>query len=146
MADFILSVAAVKTAYDTFVTARATTATRQATLTGYGAPPARPTTVVADSDWNNYVTTLDTYNSNIATATTALNVAKGNQRTAELGVIDALGYATGDTPSSICLDQWVHVVGSGGGVLTYSEYIGAATNSTYLIIIEAVPTQAFPNY
>lgn len=146
MADFTLSVAAVKSAFDTFRTAQATTAAAQLALTELGAAPAKPTTVVADADWNNYVASLDTYNASYATDSAAVFAAQATQRTAELAVIAAMGYNTGDTITSLCLNQWVHVVGSGSGVLTYSLYIGAGVNSTYLTILSSAPTQPYPNY
>lgn len=144
MADFVLSIATVKTAFDTFRTAQAASNTAKAAIVSLGAAPSRPVDVAADTDWNSYVTSLNTYNSTLAGLVTTANTTANTQRTAELAVIAAMGYGTGDTPDSICLDQWLHVVGSGGGVLTYSLYIGASINSTYLTILSSAPTQAYP--
>jgi hypothetical protein len=145
MADFILSVPAVKSAYDTFVTAQAATVAAQAAVDAIVAP-VRPVDVVNSSDWNTYVANYDAYVSSLAAAKATLVTDTNTQRTAELAVIAAMGYNTGDTPYSICLDQWIHVVGSGSGPLEYSVYIGASVNSTYLTVISSTPTQAYPLY
>lgn len=145
MADFILSTSAVKTAYDGFVTAKAATATALMNLnTAISAQPQPPTAVVVDNDWNNYVAALDTWQTNKATLQATYAAALVAQRTAEEQVIQTLGWLTGDTPTSICLDQWVKVVGAGGGVLTYTNWIGASVKSTYLSIQTVQPTQAYP--
>ncbi len=142
MADFILATATTKTAYDAFVTATAATATAKAALT---TAPARPTIVVADADWNNYVTSYDSWVTSNATALATLAAAQVTQRNAEKQVIVTLGYNTGDTPASICLDQWVHLTGSGAGPLTYSVWIGASVNSLYLTILTSIPANPYPN-
>lgn len=145
MPTFTLAIATVKTAYDTFVTAKAATATAAAAIVSAGAEPTPPTVVGADADWNSYVTSNLSWLSTNATLQTALFNAQVTQRTAELAVITALGYNTANTLSTQALNEWIHVTGSGGGVLTYSHWIGASANSTYLTISTILPTQAFPN-
>lgn len=144
MANFTLAISAVKTAYDTFLTAQAATAAVQDDIDNLTAP-TKPDVVLINSDWNNYTTALLTYESDLAALQSDLFDAKQAQRTAELAVIAALGYDTGDTPSTICLDTWVKVVGAGAGILTYTNYIGAGTNSTYLQVSTTLPTAPFPN-
>lgn len=146
MSVFVLSVAAVKAAYDTYVTAKTATAAAQAAITGAGAAPTPPNYVVADADWNNYVTSLDSWTSTNAGLINTLTTAKATQRTAELAVIAAMGYNTGNESQSICLDQWVKVVGAGAGPLTYTKYIGASAGSLYLTELSDPPTQHYPKY
>ena len=145
MSDFVLAIATVKSAFDTFRTAQAATNTTLASIQAL-VLPTRPNVVAANSDWNNYVTALNTYSSSLSTLHATLVTQEATQRTAELAVIAAMGYGSGDTPDSVCLDQWLNVMGSGGGVLTYTLWIGASVNSTYLTILTSMPTQAYPNY
>ncbi len=144
MANFTLAISAVKSAYDTFLTAQDATQSVQDDIDAL-VLPTKPEVVLANSDWNNYTTALLTYESDSADLEKDLADAQATQREAEIAVIEALGYDTGDTPATICLDQWVKVVGSGGGILTYTHYIGAGTNSTYLQVSTTLPTAPFPN-
>lgn len=143
MANFTLAIAAVKTTYDTFLTNRATSVAALATLNAL-VKPTPPTEVIANSDWNTYTASLLTYEGSLATAQAAYFTATQAQRTSELAVIAAMGYGTGTTPETICLDQWVKVVGAGAGILTYTNWIGASVNSTYLTIVTAQPVQKYP--
>lgn len=139
---FVLAIATVKTAYDTFLTARAATAAKQAEIVALGARPTPPVDVAVNADWNNYNVAVDGYDQGLITLNGQLSILKGTQRTAELAVITALGYnGAGTYP---CLDQWVTVVGAGAGILTYTNYIGASVKSTYLTILTSAPTQAYP--
>lgn len=143
MAVFSLVVANVKTAYDAFVTATVATAAAQAALT---ASPAKPTIVVTDADWNNWVTSYDSWVTTNAAALATLATAKTVQRNAEVGVLTRLGVGSGDESQSICLDQWVHLIGAGSGPLTYSVWIGASVYSSYLSpILTSIPANAYPN-
>ena len=144
MAVFTLSVSAVKTAYDIYINAGIVVDAAKAAVVAAGARPTYPIDVVTNADWNSVTTAQNTWDAANVTLVAAVATATATQRTGELGVITALGYGSGDT-SGICLDQWVKVVGAGGGALTYTNYIGAATNSAYLVISNVLPTQAFPN-
>lgn len=143
MAIFSLAIATTKAAYDTYLTAQQAVEDAQTDIDNLGARPAYPNVATTDSSYNNVTTSQDTYDSDLATAEAALVTAKEECRTAELAVITTLGYGTGKTHQA--LDQWVRVVGAGGGILTYTHYIGAATDSTYLTVSTTLPTQAFPN-
>jgi len=145
MSVFTLSIATVKTAYDGYITAQGTLASAQAALDSLGARPVQADEITSDATYNFVVGEQQTWDTNYATQNASVISAQTALRTAELAVIDALGYGTGDI-YGICLDQWVKVVGSGGGTLTYTSWIGAATESTYLTVIQVEPTQAFPNY
>lgn len=144
MADFVLAIATTKTAYDAFLTARAVTVAALATLNALTAP-VKPTVALLDATWSTYTGLLATYVAAVASATTALKTASDAQRVTELAVIATFGYGGNYTAGTTCMDEWVKVVGAGAGILTYTNYIGAATNSTYLVISTSLPAQAFPN-
>jgi hypothetical protein len=145
MANFSLVIATVKSAYDTYLTANATLAQAEADIIALGAAPTKPTIVNANADWNSYVTSLDTWNASNTTLHAAYKTASDAARTAELAVIAALGYGTGDTLDSIVFNQWVHLTGSGAGILTYSHWVGVAADFTHLTVSTSLPTKAFPN-
>lgn len=137
---FTLVVATVDTAYAHYLLAVAAVDSDQVHITALGAKPVAPTAAVANTDWNNYVTSLNTYISSMATLQATLATDIIAQRTAELAVLTALGYNTGDT--NICSDQWVKV--QGGSFTT--AWIGFSSQSTYLKVTLSNPTQAFPYY
>lgn len=148
MADFVLVIANTKTAYDAFLTARAAAVAAVATRAALTAP-TKPTVCLVDADWNGYLTSLSTYNAAVVTADASVVSTKATQHTAELAVIATFGYiAASGTPytaGTTCLDEWIKVVGAGAGILTYTNYIGAATSNIALVISTTLPTQAFPN-
>jgi len=149
-ATYVLATAAVKIAYDAYVTATDAVTTANAAIVAAGAIPAYPTVVVADADWNNVTTSRVTWSTNNDTLRATLNTAKASQRINEVAVLTALGYLSGvvgvDGVTGICLDQWVKVVGAGVGILTYTDYIGAGIASLYLTIVHTTaPAHPYPN-
>lgn len=143
---FVLAIAAVKTAYDTYLTFNATIGVAKAAIVAAGASPTPPTIATIDADWNNYVTANEAWIAANIILQANLQTAITSTRNAELGVIIALGYNSGDIPDSLCLDQWVKVVGAGGGILTYTDYIGASKLSIYLTIVHTPgPAHPYPN-
>lgn len=148
MPSFTLAIANTKSAYDAFLTARATTTAAIATRAALSAP-TKPTVTLLDADWNDYTALKVTYDAAVVTADNAVAVATAAQRTAELAVIASLGYVAPpgvqNVQATVCLGEWVKVVGTGGGILTYTNYIGASFTATALVISTTLPTQAFPN-
>lgn len=145
MAVFTLAIATTKTAYDAYLTANATIRTAQTAIAVAGAQTTKPNVSTADADWNSYVTANEAWIATNITLQANLQAAIANTRVTELAVIATLGYNTGDVTDSICSDAWVKVVGAGGGILTYTDYIGYAATSIYLTITHALPAHAFPN-
>ena len=145
MSVFTLAIASVKTAYDTYKTATASVTAAEAAITSAGARPTYPAVVLADADWNDITTSQNTWDATNTTLQATLTSAKAAQRVAELAVMTAMGYGSASTVTSgITQNEWVKVVGAGGGVLTYTNYIGYSSTSTYLTIHPTLPTQAFP--
>lgn len=145
MSLFILSISAVKTKYDNYKIAADTVATDQAAVDAQKASkPTPPVDVVTNSDWNTYNAALDGWTTSLASLEATLFSSQQALRLAEIDVIKELGYQqNADYP---CLDQWVKIVGTGGGPLTYTDYIGASITSTYLTILTSAPTQHYPNH
>lgn len=147
MAAFTYVVATTKSAYDTFLTARAATAAAQAAITSAGVIPPYPTITVLAADWNDVTAARDAWTAADAILQAALVAAQGTQRTAELAVLTTLGYvATPGTQytSGVVWNEWVKVVGAGAGILTYTNWIGFAPTDTSLTISTSQPAQAFP--
>lgn len=149
MAVFSLATAAVKTAYDAYLTASAAVVATQASITGLGAQPTPPVDVEANADWNDYVTALDAWNASYAGFVATLLTQQATLRAAELAIYTAIGYGTGNDANSIVLNQWIKVVGAGAGILTYTKYIAGGMffpNTIKLIVKSTLPTQAYPNF
>jgi hypothetical protein len=145
MSVFTLAIATTKTAYDTYKTAAAATAAARQAIVDAGARPTYPVDVLADADWNSVTTAQNTWDATNTTLTATLAAAEAAQRTAELAVMTTMGYGSASTVTSgIVANQWVRVVGAGGGVLTYTNYIGWGSTSSYLQILTTAPTQAYP--
>ena len=142
------SISAIKTAYDTFKTAQAATATAQAAITSAGQRPLFPVEVITDTDYTNIVTAQASWDSANGPLIATLATEKATQRTAEIAVITAMKGGNGGTYGS---DVWTKLTGAGGGVLTYTNWIAYPSNATlpdgnpYLIILTAAPTKTYIN-
>lgn len=149
MAVFTLAVADVKTAYDAYLTANAVVTAAAAAITGAGAMPVAPVDIVSNSDWNDYVTALDAWLAANVTLQATYAAALSTKRVTELAIYTAMGYGSNDENQSIVLNQWIKVVGAGGGILTYTHYIAGGTftgNRINLIVKTVLPTQAYPSF
>lgn len=141
-----LSISAIKTAYNLFLTQKSNVATLTATLTALGARPIMPTIASADADYNSVITAQATYDAAYATASSALFTGNQLLRTKEIDVITAIGYGSNQAQGDNGQDQWIELTNSGGGVLTYHDWIGYGSTSLYLKIQRDIaPTKAFPN-
>lgn len=145
-----ISISAIKTAYDALGTLATATATAQTTLaSARTGMPTYPVDVVADADYNSVTTSLATWNTALATATTAYNVAYAAQIAQELVCTNLMAPM-----------QWfkMQTLANWGAVVT--QYIGIATslptnittpntvNSAKIFTIwvsTTLPTQNFPN-
>lgn len=144
MSVYAIDITTIKTAYDTYVTAKAATVAANQAIIDAGSEPTYPQVVTTNNSWNSVTTSRNTWVTNNSTLKATLKTCQDTQRTAEVAVITTLGYGSGAT-SGICCDEWVTVVGAGGGILTYTNYIGFANNTSELKVSLTLPTQNFPN-
>jgi hypothetical protein len=141
-----ISVSAIKTAYDALGTLVTATKSAYTTLTGIGARPTYPVDVVADADYNNVTTAINTWDGNYATYSTAYNVAVSAQKVQEAIVVALMPP-----------NQWVKLTTLANWGAAATQYIGVRNSqpsnadnvsgaTMYSITTSSVlPTQNFPN-
>ena len=144
-----ISVANIKTAYDTYVTAATAAANALIAIQGLGPRPTFPTIVITDADYNNVVTAQGTWDGSYATNLAAYEADVVTARSAELAVINVIQTGSGVTKGA---NEWFKLVGAGAGPLTYTNWIAYSSIDTnpnddlpYLVIATVQPTKPFSN-
>lgn len=105
--------ATAKTKLNLFLTARALVATDLAAITALGARPAMPDIILDQTAYDDATTAIATWDADYATAKAAYDTDYAAMRSIEFEIIFYLQP-----------NQWEKFTNAGGGVLTYTWYIG----------------------
>jgi len=130
-----ISVANIKTTYQTYRNAVGVTATAYEDRANLGGLPAYPNITEADADYNDVTDLRNTWFTDYDNATDAIVAAIADQNAKELLCI-----------AQMPTNQWVTLTGLTGAPTT--QYIGVDKSrpDAHLVVINTLPTLHFPNY
>lgn len=139
------SLGTIQTAFATYLTAVATTATAKAAVVALGPFPLFPLQITGNSDYTTVATAQATWLSSYATNSATYQAALASQRVAELAVINTIiSVTTSATTPKYGANEWYKHTDD-----HWFAYSDTATNPVdgqfYLVVTTTLPTKSFLN-